>query len=431
MDVSEKNISFSYTKFPTGTFSVGISQDLVRPIYNFILQDQQLSFHTRGFQSGIVAPGYIEKTCRHTIVSHLKELFFNHCVLGFVCRQMHLNRITMIGEPELADVYIDPENSARFDFNYAPVDPTLPRQWKKLIYRTPSRKGYKDLDKQALSFFEEENKTMPNQIDQKISPGDWVRFSISLIIDKKNRCELSHSDILWIKIGTETINKDIAAIFLNRKRSDSIISSHDFFQNYVSNKLNAEYEFIIRILDIVPYEYFSFDLFKKQFFLSTSQDVHSKFIEVLSTRNDITQRHEIVTSVLNLLINKSIIMIPQKCIDLEKENVVQSLRENPDYLVFRLQSNFKNLVTSLAERQLKEHIILDALAHAEGLSSTDQDVRAYLNLMQRPKTKEFIYSLMPSSKIYDQEIPLPEDYLKRFCLREKTLNYVIHQLTRA
>jgi FKBP-type peptidyl-prolyl cis-trans isomerase (trigger factor) len=82
----------------------------------------------------------------------------------------------------------------------------------------------------------------------------------------------------------------------------------------------------------------------------------------------------------------------------------------------------------LAEKQLKELAIIDTLAYKENISVTKDDIFGYINLMKRPRTREFIYFTLPTTKTYGQELPLSHETIRQQCLREKTLNYVIQRL---
>jgi hypothetical protein len=58
------------------------------------------------------------------------------------------------------------------------------------------------------------------------------------------------------------------------------------------------------------------------------------------------------------------------------------------------------------------------------------DFRGYLNLIKRARTKEFVYFNPPNTKIEGQETPLASVLLGQCCLREKTLNHIIYNLTK-
>jgi FKBP-type peptidyl-prolyl cis-trans isomerase (trigger factor) len=89
------------------------------------------------------------------------------------------------------------------------------------------------------------------------------------------------------------------------------------------------------------------------------------------------------------------------------------------------QKGFQSHIQQLAEKQITEMIFVDTLAHHENLFASDEDIKSYINLMNRPRMKEFIYFDPPSFKSQGQELPIPTEELRRICLREKTINHII------
>jgi FKBP-type peptidyl-prolyl cis-trans isomerase (trigger factor) len=158
--------------------------------------------------------------------------------------------------------------------------------------------------------------------------------------------------------------------------------------------------------------------------------MHQKLIEIFSSRNDLSLRRSIVEEALKLLVNKHRFDLPNHLILRQQKNILDAIQANPDYHVYRIQPDFNDKVRMLAEKQAKERVLLDQLAYDEGIEINDLDVKGYLNLINRPRTKEFIYFDPPETKIRGQETPIPSEELKHACLREKTLNHLIYQLTK-
>ena len=92
--------------------------------------------------------------------------------------------------------------------------------------------------------------------------------------------------------------------------------------------------------------------------------------------------------------------------------VLTAVQTNPDYHVYKAQTDFKEKIKQLAEKQFKETIIIDAIAYQEGINVSDEDVRAYLNFMKRPRMKEFVYFVLPPYKILGQDVPLSAEIVK-------------------
>jgi FKBP-type peptidyl-prolyl cis-trans isomerase (trigger factor) len=153
-------------------------------------------------------------------------------------------------------------------------------------------------------------------------------------------------------------------------------------------------------------------------------------IEAFSYRQDISQRHAMVEEAIRVLLSKHKFSIPNHLILRQQKKILERIQHNPDYHVYRAEKDFQNYVRNLAEKLVAESIFIDKLAYIENITVNDEDIKGYLNLTNRHRMKEFIYFDIPSFTIQGQQAPIPAEELKRICLREKTINYVIYHLTK-
>ena len=100
-------------------------------------------------------------------------------------------------------------------------------------------------------------------------------------------------------------------------------------------------------------------------------------------------------------------------------NLVLGLMVASLYGLFPKEVLFESVASRLRNKQVEENI-----------QATDEDIINYLHLFKRPRTKEFIYFDIPYTKLHDQEVQLCHEELRRYCQREKTLNYAIQRLSR-
>ena len=76
-------------------------------------------------------------------------------------------------------------------------------------------------------------------------------------------------------------------------------------------------------------------------------------------------------------------------------------------------------------------LILDQLAYSDNLLPQDTDIKSYLNLTKRPRAKEFIYFDPPITRIDGKRSSDMYRRVRQICMREKTINHIIHHLTHA
>ena len=410
--------------------SITIAQPFVETMYKKALISQQEQASTYGFSKGTTPLTYVEYAFKPNIIEHLKEFFFNHCVFNFLGKELIRHKFVVAGDPKLVDIVINPPHEACFVFDLIHVTPVIKNEWKKLNFKAPERKNYKDLDRQVEAFIKEEHENSTRIVTDTIKLGDWVCFDLRLIDSEGKPLLENHINKLWIKMSDEEADQDVHELFLNKKIGDRFFTTNNFLQYYISDSLDTQYAFEIHIVGCVPHIFFSLEQFKRHFKLKSTKETHLKLIEVFSYRNDLSQRRETIEATLKLLLNHHPINVPEDLIVRQQKLVLDAVHINPDYHVYKSQHDFKEKVRKLAEKQLKEKVFIDYVSYQENITTDDDDMISYINLLKRPRTKEFIYFDLPPTKVNGQETPIAQEILQQFCLREKTLNHIIYYLTK-
>ncbi|HVX01297.1 MAG TPA: hypothetical protein VHA52_12815, partial [Candidatus Babeliaceae bacterium] len=229
-------LSNSYQSRCTAT--VQVSRNFVDQIYRYVLQKQCQDARTQGFSQGATPITYIENTFRIPIINHLKEFFFTHCVINFLCRELSRNKLVVIGGPLLKETYLVPQEDALFIFELNLVDSLAIRSdWKRLPFKCPERKNYKDLDRQVTTFIKEEHDRFLHGFPEGIEIGDWVEFSLSVLDAQGNALLGDHHDTLWLRVGEEEMDRDAQELFLGKKVGDCFAAKSPFLQKYISESL--------------------------------------------------------------------------------------------------------------------------------------------------------------------------------------------------
>lgn len=405
-----------------------IGKEYVSALYKEVLFSRKKHVKTHGFSQGDTPLGYIEQNFRAPILEHLKELFFAHCVIHLLYDSLATKKIVVIGDPDLIDIKIDPEGTTEFIFRLTTASFDQKKRWQNLRLKPLKRKNYRDLDRQVENFMHEElTKKKQASDDDVIKLNDWVNFKISLLNNDRNNLMPGYASNLWVRIESGEDDKDLQELFLDRKIGDTFTSHSSFLQEHMSTMSDIKYFFQVTIQHRVPGEYFSLDLFRRQFSLEHEIEIPAKLIEVFSMRNDITLRRETIEAVFKLLHKHYFFRVPQQLLEIQKQTLLEAVKNTPDYQVYKARSDFKDKIRALAEKDLKEAIIVDAIAYQEGITVDDDDLCAYLNLLRKPRMKSFVYFKLPDT--HSEQVPISSALLKRYCLREKTLNHLIKEIT--
>lgn len=401
----------------------------IEPIYQEVACAQRNEALTHGFSKGSTPLSYITEHYRTNLIEHVKEFLFKYFVISFLYHKLHEEKLPVAGHPRLNMIRLEPEQDAEFLFDLSLTTPIEFREWKNFMFKAPKRKNYKDIDRQVESFIAEEEAATKSATNA-IEIADWISFDIALLNRAGKPLLGEQKAVVWLRVGNEEADIPFQELFSGKKVGDQFCTNNPCMQEYLSNQLDTDYNFCVTITDRVDQAFFSFDQFKQHFRLKTAKEVHQKLIEVFSFRNDISQRRSMVEEALKLMLSKHPVDAPHYLILRQQLEVLDVVQNNPDYQVYKTEHSFKETIKQLAAKQVKETILIDQLAHHENIKVTSQDVKNYLNLIKRARTKEFVYFNPPPTKVQGQEMPIPEELLKKSCLREKTLNHLIYHLTR-
>lgn len=424
------------TKFeqtsPSSIFAtITVHESFIESLYQEALRLQKTDVKIQGFSRGAAPSDYLEKILRSPLLEHVGEFVYASCVSSYLLDELMKQKVVVLGMPKLASLALEPKRDALFTFQIPTIQPKIQSNWKEFLFRAPSRKGYRDLDKQVEAFVNEETKRTSSQHEQAtLKVGDWVCFSLQPLGNNQLCLLGEHKSLLWLKITDDETDEESRTLFVGKKVGDTFTSNACIFQSYVHNTFDSAYTFLITIIDHIDQSIFSIEAFSSYFKLKTVKDIHLKLIEVFSYRNDISQRRETIELSFKTMLKHHHFMIPYELVLQKKELLLSSMRATPDYYVYKAQPNFYDKVHQLAEKQLKEMVLIDAFAYHENITITPEDIRGYFNLLKRSRTRDFVYFTLPISRLHGQELPVSHEMIQQQCLREKALNHLINKLAK-
>ncbi len=430
----DSQISFQSTfseLLKTYTFTVELSEDFIDYFFNFAAEIQQQKVTSSGFKKNETPLEYIKEHYKKHLLDHIQEIILKYFVLDYLFEKIHEHKIVIVGEPELKSISIALNKKAVYIFTAQAPTELFIQSWKNLPFKATERKKYRDIDNQVKSFLTaEEDAYRDTKHIVTVQPGDWVHFNAWIINDNKKPIFNENQALLWLKIGQEEPDSIFQSLFINREIGATFFTDNPSLQSYFCELFDTSYVYMIEIIDIISGSYFSIENLKHHFKLKTKKDLHNKLIEVFSFNSDISQRRTIAHSALDIIIKKNNITVHPDSIKKQQFFLVQDLQKIPDYLVYKLNSNFGDATYKLAEQQLLEGVAADHIAYQENLPVQHVDIKSMLSLLQRTRTKEFIHFPFLNTKHEGQEYPISKKNLHKFCLREKSVNHIIYHLSK-
>lgn len=425
------HIQIEHIKPNLCTITITLPKEYINSLYAYASSDQKEVLQTIGFNKGEIPLEYIGKNYNNALTDHVQEFLFRYMVLPFLYREIRAHKLTMSGEPRLADIDLTYDQDGQFTFELSLVDKISIQEWRHFPFKAANRKKYRDLDRQVDSFVNDELAALKAfATDGIIAINDWVHFSIEPIYADGAPVFAYEPLKLWLKMGDEEADVLLHSVFLKHHIGDTFTSKGRGLQAFFSNEFETNYNFSITIIDVLHNVYFCLELFKKYFKIKTQKDMLQKLIEVFSYRNNLSQRRTMVEEALLLMLTKHTFSVPDHILLRQQEAIIDAICQNPDYPVYKAQKDFAERIEQLAEKLVKEMALLDQLSYHDNIIASDSDIKSYLNLLKRPRAKEFVYFDQPVSKIDGKEQPICTEELRHICTREKAINTIIYHLTR-
>jgi hypothetical protein len=394
----------------------------------FILEQKQKNSIVTGFHKGTAPLTYIKGIFKDGIKNNLSKIFFKT-----YARKAIINKYNKIGAALLFNIntMIDIDlNKKKMIFLHKITQLKLYEKIKNQSskkLKLVKRKLYKDLDKQAVQMVNYESTQKLIHKSTKIEYGDWIKVSIDVLNSEEKIISKKTKMSLWIEIRKEEIFHNIYIFFKDKKKNDVFISDSQLIQNFISSNNFAKYNFKITVLEHVSCRYFDFSLFAKYFNCKNKTEIYEKLIEAFSFKNDVSMYKLIGQSIFKKLFQIYKPIITEKNIREYIVELEETIKGNPDYLLYQSDKYFNENVNKFATEQLSEIAVIDYLTAKENIKVNPKEIILYLNMLQRNRLKEFLYFDRHYIKSLKNCI-IPCEIIEKMSLREKTLKHITHKM---
>jgi hypothetical protein len=261
-----------------------------------------------------------------------------------------------------------------------------------------------------------------------IEENDWIGIKVYLVDSEKNIIHQDLHGFFWLYITNEVIDREIRNLFYGKKKGDTLFASADFISNFLGFFF-VKHIFCIVVEEHISHRFFVFENFKTVFNYD-NKNTFEKIIEIFSLRNDISLKKEKAQLSLQFFLEKIKIYIDQDIIQEHAMILKNKLLKNADYLLYQGEVNFETNIKKLACRQSMEKILVDYLIYFYRIESSPALLYWYLNILQRPRLKEFLY--FDGNYLYDTHHKshlIHNVFIEQIALRERIIDYIIQKLS--
>ncbi len=420
------SLEHSSSSFASG--KVIVDQTLIQPIATQVTKLYQHYAALPGYENKALPLEYARSYFAAEIKQDTQEYIYKHFVIQFLLGEIQRSRVITANWPRLSDI-VHTNDTLTYSFTLTLTPHITLKEWKHFVFKQPERKNYKDLDNQVVNFIKEATDNARAHDKHTTEAGDWVYFSAQMLTPLSHEPLFDYHNNYWLKVSTDIILSAFQKSFFDVKVGDTFIVESLPFMNGPQSQIDEPCHYKITIGFITKGSHLSLEFFKQAFSLKTRADIHKKLIEVFSYRNDISQRKSTIEELFHLLFTKHRFEMPKHIVTRKKESLLQSIKKQSDYNIYKSSKNFDANLTILADKMLKEELIIDNISVTQSIKLTVADMAHYLHLFNNERLKEFIYFKPLIDNIEESNTPIHEAILAQAVLREKTLNYMLHTLS--
>lgn len=378
---------------------------------------------------GVLPISYVEKNYSGEIADDLRTLLYRYFVIDYLYDELITRKVHLVNDPRIEAIKTTDEG-IEFTFDISIGPPIRLREWKHFAFKPPKRKNYKDLDKQVDSFIKSHQERSRKKYANTIQEGDWVCFNAKLVDEHQQALIPKYTNTYWIKAAGQTIRHPLVDAIVGHEVGETIITDQFSLTHEFADHMHNQQAYALTIISISKGSHLAIDALKHMFKLANKAAVHEKVIEVFSYRNDLSQRRTMIEEMFHLFFSKHRFEVPKHLALRKQKELLSSLKRRPDYHAYRKDKNFLKHVVALSEQQLKEEMLIDQISAHDKVKVDAKDIAGYLNVLSDDRAREFIYFRRALDGAEDYPSPLQSSTLKQICRREKTLNYILHHLTR-
>lgn len=408
--------------------SVSVEPALVQSVTTQVAKLYQNYSALPGYENKKLPLEYAKSYFATEIKQDTQEFLYKHFVLQFLLDSIRQKLITTANWPRLTEVK-SVDGSIAYHFTLTLTPELQLKEWKHFVFKQPERKNYKDLDNQVVHFIKQATDSARAHEQSLVEQSDWVYFSAQILDSETNEPLVEERCRYWMRMGSDVILTTLQQHFLNKSLGDSFVLTSLPFSSNVSGGSEDPCHYKVTIELVAKGAHMSLEFFRQTFKLKTRADIHKKLIEVFSYRNDVSQRRLTIDELFHLLFTKHRFEMPKHIVTRKKEALLSSIKKQSDYNIYKSSKNFDINLTLLAEKMLKDELMIDRIACHEKIELHSVDIAHYLHLFNNERLKEFIYFKPLIDNVEDSTVPIHEAILAQAALREKTLNYILHTLS--
>ncbi len=383
----------------------------------------------RGFRKGKAPPSIIKRYFRQQIQQEVAS----QLVSSSLEEALKEHSLTPLGEPDIDAPAIEEEKDYSFSITLD-VKPEIEiGDYEGIeLEEEPTDVEEEELQKSLEELQKAHGDLKPIEEDRSIVEGDTALVDYNAFLDDEALPDHERKDV-YMEITSSSVKEDVQEALLGAKVGDERKMDVDYPENYLDKKIagkKVEYRLQVKKILVKELPKLDDEFAKDVGSYETLDALKDKLREEIGKEKKARSRRAIEESLLEVIVDRNAFEAPRSLVEARHAQMMKDARihfltkglqmeeASEDYQ--KLEANLE----SLAERDLKKHLLIEAIAKKESIQVSDAEMEE--------KIKEIAEQHEQSLEKVKADIQKEENGLENFrsnLLRGKTLDFLLSKAT--
>ena len=381
----------------------------------------------KGFRKGKAPPSVIKRYFRQQIhrevASQLVASSFEEAVKE--------HSLTPLGEPEIDTPVLEEGKDFSFSIKLDVRPEIEVEDYKGIeLHEEPVEVREEEVQKSLEELQKVHGDLKGIEEDRGAVEGDTVLVDYAAFLDGQPIPDHERKDA-YMEIGSESVKRDVEEALIGARVGDERKMDVEYPPNYVDKKLadqKVEYRFQVKKILVKELPKLDDEFAKDVGPYENLEALRGRLQDEIHKEKEVRARNRLEEDLLDELLKRNSFDAPRSLVEARQAHMMKEAKVHFLSRGLQLEQSSEDYqrmeadLEELSEKEVKKHLLVEAIAQKESIEVSDEDVEA--------RIQEIAGEHEQSVEKVKADIQKPEDGMERFktnLLRRKALDFLLSQ----
>lgn len=381
----------------------------------------------KGFRKGKAPPSVIKRYFRQQVHREVAS----QLVASSFEEALKEHSLTPLGEPEIDTPVLEEGKDFSFSIKLDVRPEIEVEDYKGIeLHEEPVEVQEEEVQKSLEELQKVHGDLKGIEEDRGAVEGDTVLVDYAAFLDGQPIPDHERKDV-YMELGSESVKRDVEEALVGARVGDERKMDVEYPPNYVDKKLadqKVEYRFQVKKILVKELPKLDDEFAKDVGPYENLEALKGRLQDEIQKEKKVRTRNRLEEDLLDEVLNRNSFDAPRSLVEARHAQMMKEAQVH--FLSRGLQleqssEDYQRMETDLeelSEKEVKKHLLVEAIAQKESIEVSDEDVEA--------RIQEIAGEHDQSVEKVKADIQKPEDGMERFktnLLRRKTLDFLLSQ----